>query len=64
MSGAMPVQGGASEAPSKVTEPMITASSGTVPAAAGSGGRPESGLRRPTSPSSRLTGDIREKRLK
>ena len=32
MSGAMFVQGAPSEPPSKVTEPIITASSGTVPA--------------------------------
>ena len=64
MSGAMPVQSDASDAPSKVTEPIITASSGTVPGSGSSCARPDSGRRSPTSPSRRAKGDRREKRLK
>jgi hypothetical protein len=64
MSGAMLVQIEASEAPSKVTEPIITASSGTVPAPGLSAASPDSGLRRPTTPSRVSNGDSREKRLK
>ena len=64
MSGEMFVQGAASDAPSKVTEPIITASSGTVPTARGSSGSPDNGLRSPTSPARVSNGDSREKRLK
>ena len=65
MSGAMPVQSGASEAPSKVTEPIITASSGTVPGTGLERRRgPDSGSRRPTTRSRVSIGDSREKRLK
>ena len=65
MSGAMPVQIGASEAPSKVTEPIITASSGTVPGSGLSAGKPATaGGRRPTSPSRVSNGEMRENRLK
>ncbi len=64
MSGAMPVHSGASDAPSNVTEPIITASSGTVPAPALRAARPDSGSRRPTMRSRVSIGDSREKRLK
>ena len=57
MSGAMPVQIGASEAPSKVTEPIITASSGTVPAPGLSAASPDSGRRSPTTRSRVSNGD-------
>ena len=43
MSGAMSTQGLPSAAPSNVTEPIITASSGTVPGSGFSAARPESG---------------------
>jgi hypothetical protein len=64
MSGAMLVQIGASPAPSKVTEPIITASSGTVPAPALKWASPDSGGRRPSSPSRVSHGEMRENRLK
>ena len=44
-SGAMSTQGLDSDAPSKLTEPIITASSGTVPGSGSSAARPDSGLR-------------------
>ena len=52
------------EAPSKVTEPIITASSGTVPGRGSSAARP--GQRRPQAepPSRGSNGEMREKRLK
>ena len=59
----MLVHGAPSEPPSKVTEPIITASRGTVPAIGFSDGRPERKRRRPTSPSRVSKGDSRENRL-
>jgi hypothetical protein len=64
MSGAMLVHGSPSDPPSKVTEPIITASSGTVPAIGVSDGRPLRKRRTPTSPSRASSGASREKRLK
>jgi hypothetical protein len=60
----MSVQGCASEAPSKVTEPIITASSGTVPGADCNAASPDSGLRTPSSRPRASNGEIRENRLK
>ena len=45
MSGAMLVQTEASDAPSKVTEPIITASSIPVPGSVARSGSPDSSLR-------------------
>ena len=64
MSGEMLFQGRFPVKPSNETEPIITASSATVPGSGSSCGRPESGLRRPTSPSRVSTADRRENRLK
>ena len=65
MSGAMPVHSGASATPSKVTEPIITASSGTVPGDRLERGQP--GQRPPQAElvaPARQTGEMRENRLK
>jgi hypothetical protein len=64
MSGAMSVHSEASDAPSKVTEPIITATSAAVPGSGSNAARPESGTRSPISSPRRSTGDRREKRLK
>ena len=63
MSGAMSTHGLPSAAPSKVTEPIITASSGTVPGSGSSAARPDSGRRTPMSRPRRSQIEIREKRL-
>ena len=64
MSGEMLFQGCFPVKPSNETEPIITATSATVPGRDSSCGRPDSGLRRPTSPSRVSTTDMRENRLK
>ena len=63
MSGAMPVQIGASAAPSNVTVPIMTASRNTAPGSGCQAARPDSGLRKPTFPSRVVQGPIRENRL-
>ena len=63
-SGTIAVHSGASEAPSKVTEPIMTASSGTVPGPVVKFERPDSGRRRPISSPLRASGEMRLKRLK
>ena len=64
MSGDTLFQGRLLLKPSNETAPIITDTSATVPGSCGSCGRPESGLRKPTSPSRVSTGDMRENRLK
>ena len=64
MSGEMPVQIGASPAPSNVTEPIITASSAAVPAPAWRWARPASGGRTPSTRSRVSNTEMRENRLK
>ena len=64
MSGETLFQGRFPVNPSNETEPIITATSATVPGSGSSCGRPDSGRRRPTSPSRVSTGDSRENRLK
>ena len=59
-SGAMSTHGLFSDAPSKLTEPIITASRGTVPASGGSFASPASGRRTPTSSPRRSQIPIRE----
>ena len=50
--------------PSNETVPIITITSGTVPGSCSRRGRPDSGLRRPTSRSRVSNTEIRENRLK
>ena len=64
MSGAMPVQIGASAAPSNVTEPIITARSATVPGPGLKLAMPDSGRRTPTMRSRVSKMDRRENSLK
>ena len=64
MSGEMLFQGRFPVKPSNETEPIITATSATVPGSCSSRGRPESGVRSPTSRSRVSTEEMRENGLK